>query len=101
MNLLFFFFLLSSVPPNYTDVFDTREVIKGENFLLLLNLEARPAVTAFNFTKDGVPYSGDISPTRLNISDVSRADAGVYNVTASNTLGSASFAFTLIVFCEF
>ena len=51
----------------------------------------------FSWTKDGVAYQGDVSATSLNISNVSLGDAGVYNVTAINFLGSGSYVFTLSV----
>ena len=74
----------------------------GKRFSRRLNLEAQPDVGSnFSWTKDGVAYQGDVSATSLNISNVSLRDAGVYNVTASNSLDSDSYSFTLTITGEF
>ena len=89
---------LISVPPEFTDGINSSCVGVGKSFSLLLNLEAQPDVGSnFSWTKDGVAYQGDVSATSLYISNVSLGDAGVYNVTASNFLGSDPYSFTLTV----
>ena len=93
---------LISVAPEFTDGVKSSCVGVEKSFSLWLNLEAQPDVGSnFSWTKDGVAYQGDVSATALNISNVALGDAGVYNVSASNSVGSDSYSFTLTVTGEF
>ena len=102
INLILYKNNLNSVAPEFTDGVKSFCVGVGNSFSLRLNLEAQPdAGSNFSWTKDGVAYQGNVSANSLNISNVALGDAGVYNVIASNSLGSDSHSFTLTITREY
>lgn len=73
---------------------------KDFSFLFQLSGEPLPSVT---LTKNSVPVTGTrvtVTTTNLTIANVTRDDNGMYQITASNVLGSDVLTLTVDVYCE-
>ena len=82
--------------------------IEGEQLQVALNANANPMSIAYTWTKDGLPIlSGGSGVERivsegpiLNITKLTRNDAGIYTCEAVNSQGSAMINITVIVECK-
>lgn len=90
------------------DVLNDREVSKGDSVSVTFNLEAEPNMgDNFNYiwTKNGKPLTGSsgtmLTATSITIASADCSDNGVYNVTATNQVGSDSISFRLTVLCKY
>lgn len=97
-----FFTFFYVVPPIYSSAENSYEVLKPNVFPLTLNLEAKPAVTNFNWTRNGMLIIENVSNSSIIISTSNSncGDVGLYMVTANNSVGMGSFNFTLTVNCK-
>lgn len=91
-------------PPSYTVVGN-----EGEALDVTLSANANPPSITYTWTKDGLPIlsSGNSGADRvvsegpiLNITKLTRKDAGIYTCEAVNSQGSAMINITVIVECE-
>ena len=77
---------------------------EGEQFPYQLILDADPAPTEFNWTRNGTAIVSDtritVTVNSITISNVSRSDSGTYLVVSRNSVGMGSGTFTLNVLCE-
>lgn len=99
--------ILSVALPSYNgpSIF---EVTEGDVLEVEIEFVAFPTPTSFVWLASNSPESplivgGNIVELGLNyisFSQVTRADAGTYNVTSYNIVGRGTFQFTLIVNCE-
>ena len=77
----------------------------GTSFVIDFVLEAFPAVATFTLRKDGntIPATSHTQLDRittavyLEITDAQFSDAGIYTLEVSNTIGSSSREFTLMI----
>ena len=74
------------------------EATEGQNVLLKVSAHGKPSSITFTWRKDGeVVGSGS---KLLALDSVSRTQAGLYQVEATNTEGSAFKNISLVVKCE-
>lgn len=81
---------------------------EGEALQIALQANANPMSITYTWTKDGVPLSNSganadriISDgSVLNITRLTRSDAGIYTCEAVNSQGSATVNITVIVECK-
>ena len=104
MILLYIFII---VAPNYTNSTGNQEINKGDAFSLALNLDANPNMGdnfTYTWTKDGVQFTSGsnvaVTATSISIASAVCSDNGLYDVTATNPLGSDSVSFRLAVLCK-
>ena len=73
-------------------------VMVGGNLTLFLNISANPDVPTLNRNSSGIVSSAlTISSVALLFTQVSRTDEGNYSISVSNTAGTSSFSFELMV----
>ena len=77
-------------------------VAEGISSLLVIPVDANPEATNTLHLDDGrtVPSRIMISGNNISFSNVNRNDAGMYNFTSTNRIGSNSVLVTLIVQCK-
>lgn len=91
-------------PPSYTAVGN-----EGEPIQIALQANANPMSISYTWTKDGVPLSNSAANVErivadgavLNITRLTRNDAGIYTCEAVNSQGSATINITVIVECKY
>ena len=101
MTCLSLLFFSNLVTPEYSAFDANQQVDTGYTFFLNLSLDARPQVNNFSWTRNNVPYIGNVTATSIFIAKANRSDAGNYMVTATNDVGSTNTTFNLTVFCKF
>lgn len=91
-------------PPSYTVV-----GIEGEALQVAMQANANPMTITYTWMKDGAPINnnGNAGIERivsdgavLNITKLTRNDAGIYTSKAVNSQGSATMNITVIVECK-
>lgn len=100
-------YALSTVAPVYGGS-SFHEGTEGERLRVELQLQALPQPTSFvwlssNGGNSPLVVGGnivDLGASYIEFYPVTRTDAGTYNVTSSNYAGTASFVFTVEVYCE-
>lgn len=91
-------------PPSYTVV-----GIEGEALQVAMQANANPTSISYTWMKDGSPIINNGNSIErivsdgaiLNITKLTRNDAGIYTCKAVNTQGSATMNITVIVECKF
>ncbi len=95
--------LCSADPPQFSPSTATATPTEGGQLTLFFSIEASPPPTIDNITLNGslvIDTRVTVTTTSLTIADVTRADSGEYQITASNVAGSATFTLTVDVYCE-
>ena len=95
--------LCSADPPQFSPSTATATPTEGEQLTLSFSIEANPPPTIDNITLNGSLVTDTrvtVTTRSLTIADVTRSDSGVYQITASNVAGSATFTLTVDVYCE-
>lgn len=94
-------------PPSYTVV-----GIEGEALQVAMQANANPMTITYTWMKDGAPINNGNGNGNgierivsdgavLNITKLTRNDAGIYTCKAQNSQGSATMNITVIVECKF
>ena len=77
---------------------------EGDMFRIDLGLDGDPVPVEFNWFFNGVELLNSSETTFgidfIQFSSLSTSNAGNYSVTATNTAGSGSGEFSLVVFCK-
>ncbi|XP_044171380.1 limbic system-associated membrane protein-like [Acropora millepora] len=83
--------MVVNVPPNITEISENQTVIEGGNVTLKCVADGKPTpnITWTIFS--------DNSVVNMTLTDIRRQDAGKYNCTADNGIGSAAFGDVWIV----
>ena len=84
---------------------DTSTIGHGTSLVIEFIFEAFPAPDTFTLTKDGstIPATSHVqlnsltTAVYLNIADAQFSDAGIYTLEATNSVGSSSREFTLVI----
>lgn len=90
-------------PPSYTVV-----GIEGESLQVAMVANANPMSVTYTWTKDGLPILASGNGIErlvsegpiLNITKLTRKDAGIYTCEAVNSQGAAMINITVIVECK-
>lgn len=91
--------------PEYTGLL-TYEVIEGRNFLVQLSLTGNPFPLletlrwSFNGQLLSVGENVNFGLDFVEFLPINRANGGSYDVFSSNSLGNATFGFTIDVLCK-
>lgn len=104
-SLSFFFFCIDApkfMPPPSSKAVGT----EGEPLQVSMVANANPASITYTWTKDGMPIMSSSSSRivsegpQLNITNLTRTDAGVYTCEAVNSQGSDTINITVVVECK-
>ena len=90
------------------DVLADQEINKGDSLNNTFSLDAQPKMGdtfTYTWTKDKVQFTNSgsnvaVMATSISITSATCSDNGLYNVTATNPLGSDSVSFRLTVLCK-
>ena len=99
MLLLFYHYLFLD-PPEISAFGSDQQVDVGSSFSLSLTVDAKPPVSNFSWTRNGIPYSLNVTSTYIFIAAASLSDAGTYSLTVENTVSSTTVSFDLTVLCK-
>ena len=95
-------------PPTYTFEL-VYEGIEGQSLLITLGLEGNtldfPSPDTFQWSFNGQALSGSsdiiLTENTIEFLTLDRTNSGNYTVVATNSAGSGSATFSVVVFCEF
>lgn len=80
---------------------------EGEPLQVSMMANANPGSISYTWTKDGMPIMSSGSARivsdgpQLNITNLTRSDAGIYTCEAVNSQGSATINITVVVECKY
>lgn len=94
-------------PPKFLPLPSSKAVgTEGESLRVEAKANANPMSIAYTWTKDGLPISTNgidrivSEGPVLNITKLTRKDAGIYTCEAVNSQGAATINITVVVECK-